>query len=108
MSDQSTLRLYPEPRRETVELLFRTFGDVLIPLETIRARYFRALNEDSFREQLKKGRIQLPLTTLDDSNKASRFIHVHHLAALIDARAWQADEAMARRPAGADTGGTAP
>ncbi|MBN0631941.1 pyocin activator PrtN family protein, partial [Pseudomonas aeruginosa] len=40
--------------------------------------------------------IALPLTTLDPSRKAPLFVDVRHLAALIDSRAWQADEAYAR------------
>ncbi|HCK4736129.1 TPA: pyocin activator PrtN family protein [Pseudomonas aeruginosa] len=91
--NQPELRLTPAPRPETVELLYRTFGDVLIPLEQLRTRYFRNLNEDSFSLAIKAKRIALPL---DPSRKAPLFVDVRHLAALIDSRAWQADEAYAR------------
>ncbi|HBN8317757.1 TPA: pyocin activator PrtN family protein [Pseudomonas aeruginosa] len=94
--NQPELRLTPAPRPETVELLYRTFGDVLIPLEQLRTRYFRNLNEDSFSLAIKAKRIALPLTTLDPSRKAPLFVDVRHLAALIDSRAWQADEAYAQ------------
>ena len=31
----------PIPRQETVELVYRIFGDVLVPLEQVRERWFR-------------------------------------------------------------------
>ncbi|VVN71596.1 pyocin activator PrtN family protein [Pseudomonas fluorescens] len=43
--NQSTLRLLPAPDSATVELFYRTFGDVLISLEKLRVQYFRNLNE---------------------------------------------------------------
>jgi hypothetical protein len=91
---QSPLRLIPAPEAVTVELLYRTFGDVLIPLEKLRAQYFRNLNERSFWAEIESGRIQLPVTTLDTSRKAPKFVHIRHIAALIDVRAYKADEAM--------------
>ncbi len=30
----------PIPRQETVELVYRIFGDVLVPLEQVRERWF--------------------------------------------------------------------
>lgn len=92
--NQSPLRLIPAPDTVTVELLYRTFGDVLIPLEKLRAQYFRNLNERSFGAEIESGRIQLPVTTLDTSRKAPKFVHIRHIAALIDIRAYKADEEM--------------
>lgn len=94
---QTPLRLLPAPDQSTVELLYRTFGDVLIPLEKLRVQYFRNLNERSFAAEIESGRIQLPITTLDTSRKALKFAHIHHLAALVDIRAYHADEEMARK-----------
>lgn len=94
---QPELRLLPAPRRETVDLVYRTFGDVLIPLEALRERYFRNLNKDNFAKALKAGSIGLPVTTLSDSAKALQFIEAHHLAAYIEQRAYLADEDLARR-----------
>ncbi|WP_095162660.1 pyocin activator PrtN family protein [Pseudomonas sp. Irchel 3F5] len=93
---QMPLRLPYAPESTTVELLYRTFGDVLIPLDKVRVQYFRNLNEQSFTDQLNSGRIQLPVTTLDSSRKALKFAHIRHVAALIDIRAHQADEEHAR------------
>ncbi|MBS7472165.1 pyocin activator PrtN family protein [Pseudomonas syringae] len=78
----------------TVELLYRTFGDVLIPLDKLREQYFRNLNERSFVAEIENGRIPLPITTLDTSRKAPKFAHIRHVAALIDIRAYKADEEM--------------
>lgn len=95
-TNQIALRLPHAPDATTVELLYRTFGDVLIPLDKVRVQYFRNLNEDTFAEQLKVGRICLPVTTLDNSQKALKFAHIRHVAALIDSRAYQADEKQSR------------
>lgn len=91
-TNQNPLRLMPAPETATVELLYRTFGDVLIPLEKLRVQYFRNLNEQSFAAEINSGRIQLPVTTLDSSRKAPKYAHIKHVAALIDIRAYRADE----------------
>ncbi|MEE4626654.1 pyocin activator PrtN family protein [Pseudomonas alliivorans] len=95
-SNQNPLRLMPAPDAATVELLYRTFGDVLIPLEKLRVQYFRNLNERSFAAEIESGRIQLPVTTLDSSRKAPKFAHIRHVAALIDINAYKADEKLSR------------
>ena len=94
-ADQPQLRLMPAPDTATIELLYRTFGDVLIPLDKLRAQYFRNLNDRSFAAEIESGRIQLPVTTLDTSRKAPKFAHIRHVASLIDIRAYKADEDMA-------------
>ncbi|KPA87260.1 Pyocin activator protein PrtN [Pseudomonas asplenii] len=96
-TNQSPLRLMPAPETATVELLYRTFGDVLIPLEKLRVQYFRNLNEQTFAAEIQNGRIQLPVTTLDNSRKAPKFVHIKHVAALIDIRAYKADEDQAQQ-----------
>ncbi|WP_445494406.1 pyocin activator PrtN family protein [Pseudomonas sp. 8(2025)] len=96
-ANQSPLRLMPAPETSTVELLFRTFGDVLIPLDKLRAQYFRNLNEQTFVAEITSGRIQLPVMTLDSSRKAPKYAHIRHVAALIDIRAYKADEEQARQ-----------
>ncbi|NUU35174.1 pyocin activator PrtN family protein [Pseudomonas sp. C2B4] len=94
---QNPLRLHPAPESATIELLYRIFGDVLIPLEKVRAQYFRNLNEQSFVTEINSGRIQLPITTLDTSRKALKYAHIRHIASLIDIRAYKADEDMQRQ-----------
>lgn len=93
---QSPLRLMPAPESSTVEMLHNLFGDVLIPLEKLRVHYFKNLNEKTFTEAINSGRIQLPVTTIDESVKALRYAHIRHVAALIDIRAYKADEEMPR------------
>ncbi|UVM02052.1 pyocin activator PrtN family protein [Pseudomonas atacamensis] len=94
---QNPLRLHPAHESATVELLYRIFGDVLIPLEKVREQYFRNLNEQSFVTEINSGRIQLPITTLDTSRKALKYAHIRHVASLIDIRAYKADESMQRQ-----------
>ena len=95
-TNQTPLRLLPAPDSSTVQMLHHLFGDVLIPLEKLRVHYFKNLNEKTFTEAINSGRIQLPVTTLDHSGKALRYAHIKHVAALIDIRAYKADEAMPR------------
>jgi hypothetical protein len=83
----------------TVTLLYREFGDVLIPLEAVRLRYFRNRNGETFRRALRDGEIPLPVVTLDDSPKSPRFICLYQLAVLIEHRARQAAQ---QRPALSD------
>ena len=97
-ANQNPLRLMPAPDAATVELLYRNFGDVLIPLDKLRAQYFRHLNEHSFAAEILSGRIQLPVTMLHSSRKAPKFAHIRHVAALIDIRAYKADEELTRPP----------
>lgn len=92
----------PIPRQETVELVYRIFGDVLAPLEQVRERWFRNLNKENFSKALACGRIALPVTTLDDSHKAMQFVALDHLAAYVDQRANQAGSARRAQP-GADS-----
>lgn len=95
---QTPLRLLPAPDPATIELLYRNFGDVLIPLDKLRVQYFRHLNEQSFAAEILSGRIQLPVTVLHSSRKAPKFAHIRHVAALIDIRAYKADEELAKQP----------
>lgn len=95
-TSQPLLRLMPAPDTATVDLLYRTFGDVLIPLERLREQYFRNLNEQTFAVEIANGRIELPVTTLHASRKAPKYVHIRHAAALIDIQAYRADEAYAK------------
>lgn len=92
MSEQPSLRLLPAPRQDTLALLMQTFGNLLVPLEEVRCHYFRNLNEKGLSEAIAAGRINLPVTTLDSSRKAIKFVDIRHLAAYIDSRSYIADE----------------
>lgn len=94
---QPNLRLLPCPRPFILERLFAQFGDVLIPLEAVRERYFRNLNVETFASVAGSDRLPLPITTLETGRKAMKYIEIHHLAAYIETRAWQADETLATR-----------
>ncbi|KAF1071014.1 MAG: hypothetical protein GAK45_00629 [Pseudomonas citronellolis] len=87
------------PRPETVSLVYQIFGDVLVPLEQVRERWFRNLNRENFGKALACGRIALPVTTLDDSHKAMQYVAVDHLAAYVEQRALLADSNLAQRRA---------
>ncbi|SDI77079.1 Pyocin activator protein PrtN [Pseudomonas flavescens] len=69
---------------QTLELLFRIHGDVLVPIDRVRTVYFRHLSPDNFIRAITSGRLNLPVTTLDSSAKAPKFIELHHLATYID------------------------
>lgn len=78
------------PDTSTVALLFDIFGDVLIPLEDVRKRYYRNLNTTTLRRAISDWRIPLPIVTVDASAKAQPYVCIYHLAALIEARAIEA------------------
>jgi len=92
---QQELRLPPAPRAQTVEMLYRTFGDVLAPADQVRDRYFRNLSADNFTRALNTGRLGLPVVCLDSSAKAPKFFDIRHLAIFIDNHADAADNAVA-------------
>jgi hypothetical protein len=81
----------------TVALLYQEFGDVLIPIEAVRMRYFRNRNKETFRRCLREGDIPLPVVTLDDSHKSPQWICLYQLAAYIEHRA--TESAIAREMA---------
>lgn len=96
---QPTAEVRQAPRPETVSLVYQIFGDVLVPLEQVRERWFRNLNRENFSKALSCGRIALPVTTLDDSHKAMQYVAVNHLAAYVEERSQQADDALTARKA---------
>ncbi len=69
---------------DTVALLYREFGDVLIPLEDVRKTYFRNRSAERFRRALREGLIPLPVVRLDASNKGQGYICLYQLAAYIE------------------------
>jgi hypothetical protein len=75
------------PDTSTVGLLYQQFERVLIPLDDVRVAYFRNLNYETFRRALRSYRVPLPVVTLDDSEKATPYICIYQLAALIEQRA---------------------
>jgi len=101
---QQPLRLSLAPPADAVERPFRVFGDELIPLEQLRARYFRNMNAETFKAAIGTERIPLPLVTVVTSNKRLQYVHLRHLAAYIEERASLADEALARRLSPQDDG----
>lgn len=92
--NQQRLRLPVQPRAITVELLFRMFGSVLIPVEEARTRLMPYMNADTFKGVPGSQRLPIPVTTLEDSNRATKFFEIHHLAAHIEHRAGLADEEL--------------
>ncbi len=82
-----------------MDLLYRTLGDLLVPVDVVRERYFHKLNPDNFTRALATGRVSLPITTLDRSVKQTRFVDIRHLAILIDAQADAAAEKLANHQA---------
>lgn len=96
-ANQRELRLPAAPRAQTVELLFRVFGDVLVPVERLQPHYFDKLNKDNFTRALKDLRVPLPITKLDPSAKGTRFVDIRHLAVLIDTQADAADAELAEK-----------
>ncbi|WP_236211351.1 pyocin activator PrtN family protein [Metapseudomonas otitidis] len=93
---QQRIRLQVQPRPITVELLFRMFGSVLIPVEEARDRFMPYMNSETFKGVPGSPRLPIPVTTLEDGNRALRFFEIHHLAAHIEHRAGLADAELER------------
>lgn len=96
-TNQKAIRLSPAPSAGTVDRLFQLFGDELIPIEDLRQRYYRNMNADTFKQALGTERIPLPVTTVALSNKAPQYVHIRHLAAFFEQRAYLADQELAQR-----------
>lgn len=94
---QLQLHLAPQAKASTVTLLYQIFGEVLIPLEDVRSRYFRNLNSERFGQIIGTERLPIPVTTLDDSRKAMQYVEIHHLAAHIEQCTQQAVEDLGKR-----------
>lgn len=92
---QKELRLPVAPRAATVEKLFAMFRTPLIPVEAVRQEWFPYLGEEQFARVLETHRLPIPVTTLEDGNRALQLFEIHHLAAHIDNRQAQADAALA-------------
>lgn len=93
MTDQPMPAFIDEPDApdiSTVALLFDIFGDVLIPLEDVRKRYYRNLNTPSLRRAIRDWRIPLPIVTVDQSAKAQPYVCIYQLAVLIETGALEA------------------
>jgi hypothetical protein len=59
-------------------------GRTIIPLEDVRKDFFSHLTIESLRRKIAAGSIDLLLTPLDTSQKASRGVHLYDLVAYID------------------------
>lgn len=98
--NQRPLILKHGARSDTLAMLYQVFGDVLIPLEQLRQRYFRNLNEDIFRKQIGTDRIPIPVVMLDKSNKALKYVEIHQLAIYVDNCAEQAEQQLNEKTEG--------
>lgn len=64
-------------------LLFKRFGDVLIPVNDVRLAYFPRRSPNRFKRALRSGEIALPITRVDDSSRGDDLVSVHALAEFI-------------------------
>ncbi|WP_394243944.1 pyocin activator PrtN family protein [Halopseudomonas laoshanensis] len=100
---QKAIALRLAPAADTLERLFAVFGDELIPAEAVRERYYRNMNNDTFKANLGTDCIPLPITTVAVNNKAIKYVNIRHLAAFIEQRAYMADQELAARLTPDDT-----
>jgi hypothetical protein len=72
----------------TEQMLLHQYGGPVVPLHRVVTDFFPELTLDTFLRRHAAGEIALPLTRLNAaSQKATRFVHLKHLAAFLDARA---------------------
>ena len=72
--------------KTTFMLMAQYDGKAVIPLEEVRRDYFLHLDLPKFLTKVRSGAINLPVVTIKASQKSARGVHVHDLAAYIDAR----------------------
>lgn len=61
-------------------------GAAIVPVERVVADYFRHLTPVQFIRKTTEGEIDLPVIRIENSQKASRGVHINDLAAWIDKR----------------------
>ena len=75
----------------TAMLLMAQYNTAVIPIETVCRDYFRHLTVKKLSEKIASGAISLPLTRIEDSQRAAKGVHISHLASWIDARMVKAE-----------------
>lgn len=72
---------------KTLFLLMAQYDhQVIIPLERICSDYFTHLTPEKLKRKVLCGAIDLPIVTLEQSQKSARGVHVNDLADYLDAR----------------------
>lgn len=61
-------------------------GRALIPVEWVCRDFFAHLSPDKFVRKVSAGEIAIPMIRMEESQKAAKGVHVHDLAAYLDAR----------------------
>ncbi|MCR6673296.1 pyocin activator PrtN family protein [Devosia ginsengisoli] len=82
---------------KTIFLLMAQYeGHSIIPVERVCADYFAPMQFSTFIQKVNAGKIALPITRMDPSQKGPRGFHVADLAAYIDARREAAAKELAQ------------
>lgn len=76
----------------TTMLLMAQYNCAVVPIETVCRDYFRHLTVKKLSEKIARGEINLPLTRIEDSQRAAKGVHISHLSAWIDARMMKAEK----------------
>lgn len=88
---------------KTLFLLMAQYdGQVLIPLDRVRADYFSHLTLEKLKMKVAAGQIDLLIVPIEKSQKSARGVHVNDLAAYLDTQHAKAkaehDRLMGRAP----------
>jgi hypothetical protein len=70
----------------TAFLLMAQHEKAFIPAEEVVRFYFPHLSLPKFLRKVSEGHIKLPLIATEDSQKSVKGVHVHDMAAYLDAR----------------------
>lgn len=73
-------------------LLMAQYNTAIVPIEAVCRDYFRHLTVKKLSEKIARGEINLPLTRIEDSQRAAKGVHISHLSAWIDARMMKAEK----------------
>lgn len=80
----------------TEEMFLHQFGRPFVPVDAVREICYPELGWERFRRDLFSGKLDLPVITFRDSQKAGMFVDIRDLAAWYDNRRARAERDLKR------------
>ena len=69
---------------ETAFFLMAQYGQPVIPVDRLVKDYFNHLTLRSFLRKVDEGNLPIPLVRMEDSQKATKGVHINDLATYLD------------------------
>lgn len=81
---------------KTAFILMAQYERAVVPLDLVCRDYFKHLTPENFARKSLAGEIAIPVVRIEDSQKATRGVHIEDLAAWIDTRRAEAVRELER------------